>query len=100
MINPVSNSYNSNNAALNENSNAGLAADQKAIPVVSKSVVNKVDSQDLTIKDQIKDLARSGPPIDKSLVNEIKNKVEQGIYPIDLDLVTEKMFENFKDAVG
>ena len=100
MINPVSNSYNSNNAALNENSNAGLAADQKAIPVASKSVVNKVDSQDLTIKDQIKDLAGSGPPVDNTLVAEIKNKVEQGIYPIDLDLVTQKMFESFEESIG
>ena len=100
MINPIGNSYHSGNAALNENSSAGLTADQQAAPAEAKAIVNAVDSQKMTIKDQIKDLAGSGPPIDKSLVNEIKNKVDQGIYPIDLDLVTEKMFENFKDAVG
>ena len=100
MISPISNSYNSSNAALNENSSAGLAADQQATPVASKAIVNKVDSQDLTIKDQIKDLAASGPPVDNTLVAEIKNKVEQGIYPIDLDLVTQKMFESFEEASG
>jgi anti-sigma28 factor (negative regulator of flagellin synthesis) len=39
-----------------------------------------------------------GPPVDRSLVNEIKTKVEQGRYPIDLDIVTEKMFESFREA--
>jgi anti-sigma28 factor (negative regulator of flagellin synthesis) len=34
------------------------------------------------------------------VVQEIKIKVEQGRYPIDLDMVTEKMFENFKDAAA
>jgi negative regulator of flagellin synthesis FlgM len=62
-----------------------------------KEIVNKLDSKDLTIKDQVAKLA-DGPPIDRSLVNEIKTKVEQGRYPIDLDIVTEKMFESFKEA--
>ena len=63
----------------------------------SKEIVNKLDSKDLTIKDQVAKLAE-GPPIDRALVNEIKTKVEQGRYPIDLDIVTEKMFESFKEA--
>ena len=100
MINPIGNSYNSGNAALNENSSASLAADQQAAPAEAKAVINAVDSQVLTIKDQIKDLAGSGPPVDNTLVAEIKNKVEQGIYPIDLDLVTQKMFESFEEAAG
>ena len=100
MINPIGNSYHSGNAALNENSSAGLAADQQAAPAEAKAIVNAVDSQQMTIKDQIKDLAGSGPPVDNTLVSEIKNKVEQGIYPIDLDLVTQKMFESFEEAAG
>ena len=65
---------------------------------VPKEMVNKISSKNLTIKDQVKSLASSGPPLDKMVVQEIKIKVEQGRYPIDLDMVTEKMFENFKDA--
>ena len=60
---------------------------------------NKLESKDLTIKDQVSKLA-DGPPVDRALVTEIKTKVEQGRYPIDLDLVTEKMFESFKEAEG
>ena len=54
---------------------------------------------DLTIKDQVIKLA-DGPPVDRSMVNEIKSKVEQGRYPIDLDLVTAKMFASFQEAKG
>lgn len=100
MINSISNNYNNSTVLLNENNASGSATEKQAAPAAQKETVGKVDSQDLTIKDQLKDLASSGPPIDKLLVQEIKNKVEQGRYPIDLDMVTEKMFESFKDAAG
>ena len=100
MIDSISNSYKSSAVSVGDNSTAGSAADKQAALEAPKVPISNVDSQDLTIKDQINELARSGPPVDKSMVQEIKNKVEQGIYPIDLDLVTEKMFESFKEASG
>ena len=100
MIDSISNSYNNSAAALTDNSTASSANDKQTATAVAKATISNIDSQDLTIKDQINDLANSGPPVDKSLVQEIKNKVEQGIYPIDLDMVTEKMFESFEEASG
>ena len=100
MIDSISNSYNNSAAALTDNSMASSANDKQTAPAVAKATISNIDSQDITIKDQINDLASSGPPVDKSLVQEIKNKVEQGIYPIDLDMVTEKMFESFEEASG
>ena len=100
MIDSISNTYNNSAAALMDNSTASSANDKQTATAVAKVTISNIDSQDLTIKDQIDDLASSGPPVDKSLVQEIKNKVEQGIYPIDLDMVTEKMFESFKEASG
>ena len=100
MIDSISNSYNNSAAALADNSTASSANDKQTAPAVAKAAISNNDSQDLTIKDQIKDLAASGPPVDNTLVAEIKNKVEQGIYPIDLDLVTQKMFESFEEASG
>jgi|TARA_B110000090_G_scaffold82887_1_gene94328 anti-sigma28 factor (negative regulator of flagellin synthesis) len=97
MINSVSNSFINNAAVLNENN---LPGDRQAAIDMPKEVTNKIDGKDLTIKDQIKSLADNGPPIDKMVVQEIKVKVEQGRYPIDLDMVTEKMFENFKQAAN
>ena len=97
MINSVSNSFINNAAVLNENN---IPADRQAAIDIPKEIVNKIGAKDLTIKDQIKNIASSGPPIDKMLVQETKIKVEQGRYPIDLDMVTEKMFENFKQAAN
>ena len=96
MINSVSNSFINNAAVLNENN---IPADRQAAIDIPKEIVNKIGAKDLTIKDQIKNFASSGPKTNM-LVQEIKIKVEQGRYPIDLDMVTEKMFENFKQAAN
>ena len=96
MVNSIGNNYNTN-AAVTDNSKAVYAAQRQDAPAAPKEVVNKIESKDLRIKDQIKDMADS-PPIDRALVEDIKAKVEQGIYPIDLDLVMDKMFESFRES--
>lgn len=97
MINSVSNNVPSASVQLSDNNKANVQIDKKVSDLAPKEIVNKLDSQDLKIKDQVAKLA-DGPPVDRSLVNEIKTKVEQGRYPIDLDIVTEKMFESFREA--
>jgi anti-sigma28 factor (negative regulator of flagellin synthesis) len=94
MINSVSNSFINNAPVLNENN---IPTDRQAAISVPKEIVNKIDGNLLTIKDQVKDMAASGPPISKDLA-QIKNKIDQGIYPIDLGKVTEKIFESFQEA--
>ena len=96
MVNSIGNNY-STNAAVTDNSKAAAAAQRQDAPAAPKEIVNKIESKDLRIKDQIKDMADS-PPIDRALVEDIKAKVEQGIYPIDLDLVMDKMFESFRES--
>ena len=101
MINSVSNNVPSASLQLSDSNKANVQAnvqiDKKVSDLAPKEIVNKLDSQDLKIKDQVAKLA-DGPPVDRSLVNEIKTKVEQGRYPIDLDIVTEKMFESSREA--
>jgi anti-sigma28 factor (negative regulator of flagellin synthesis) len=94
MINSVSNSFINNAPVLNENN---IPTDRQAAISVPKEIVNKIDGNLLTIKNQVKDMAASGPPISKDLA-QIKNKIDQGIYPIDLGKVTEKIFESFQEA--
>jgi negative regulator of flagellin synthesis FlgM len=43
---------------------------------------------------------RSGPPIDKAVVGEIKDAIAQGKYPIDLEAITESLFENYLELVS
>jgi negative regulator of flagellin synthesis FlgM len=97
MINSVSNNVANASVQLSDGNKANVTVDKNVSDLGLKEIVNKIDSKDLTIKDQVAKLAE-GPPIDRALVNEIKTKVEQGRYPIDLDIVTEKMFESFKEA--
>ncbi|MDB9809728.1 flagellar biosynthesis anti-sigma factor FlgM [Planktomarina temperata] len=97
MINSISNNVSNASVQLSDSNKANITVDKNVSDLAPKEIVNKLDSKDLTIKDQVAKLA-DGPPIDRSLVNEIKTKVEQGRYPIDLDIVTEKMFESFKEA--
>mgnify|MGYP006113983845 FL=1 len=94
MINSVSNSFINNAPVLNENN---IPTDRQAAISVPKEIVNKINSNSLIIKHQVKDMAASGPPISKDLA-QIKNKIDQGIYPIDLGKVTEKIFESFQEA--
>ena len=97
MINSVSNNVANASVQLSDGNKANVTVDKNVSDLGLKEIVNKIDSKDLTIKDQVAKLAE-GPPIDRALVNEIKTKVEQGRYPIDLDIVTEKLFESFKEA--
>lgn len=99
MINSVSNNVPNTNTQLTDNSKVQVTVDTSVSDLPRKEIVNKLDGMDLTIKDQVIKLA-DGPPVDRSMVNEIKSKVEQGRYPIDLDLVTAKMFASFQEAKG
>ena len=97
MINSVSNNIPTTNVNVNDSSKMSPTVDRQVSDLPTTEIVNRLDSKDLTIKDQVKQLAYE-PPVDKNLVNQIKAKVEQGIYPIDLDLVTQKMFESFQET--
>tara|TARA_B100000768_G_scaffold169853_1_gene175759 strand:- start:368 stop:667 length:300 start_codon:yes stop_codon:yes gene_type:complete len=99
MINPVSNNFTNANTLVSDNTKNQATVDTNVSDLPRKEIVNKLDGMDLTIKDQVAKLA-DGPPVNRSMVDEIKSKVEQGRYPIDLDLVTAKMFASFQEAKG
>ena len=71
----------------------------------SKSTIGTMKSDkssvslDLSLSEKVSSLAES-PPINMELVNEIREKVEQGRYPIDLDAISTKLFESIQDAEG
>ena len=99
MINSVNNNFANTNVQVSDNNKENFAVDKRVSDLPPKEIVNKLDSKDLNIKDQVIKLADQ-PPVDQAMVDEIKIKVEQGRYPIDIDVVTEKMFESFQEAVG
>ena len=99
MINSVSNNFVNTNVQVNDSNKENFTVDKQVSDLPPMEIVNKLDSKDLNIKDQVIKLADQ-PPVDQAMVDEIKIKVEQGRYPIDIDVVTEKLFESFQEAVG
>ena len=51
----------------------------------------------LSMADKVKSMS-SEPPIDIQLVNEIRQKVAEGRYPIDVSAISSKMFESIKNG--
>ena len=70
------------------------SAADKATAVSSQSV-----SVDLSVSEKVKSLS-SEPPVNIEVVNEIRQKVSEGRYPIDLNAITNKLFESIKEGEG
>ena len=51
----------------------------------------------LSISDKVKSMSKE-PPVNIQLVNEIRQKVSEGRYPIDLNAISSKMFESIKNG--
>ena len=56
-------------------------------------------SVDLSVSEKVKSLS-SEPPINIEVVTEIRQKVSEGRYPIDLNAITNKLFESIKEGEG
>ena len=56
-------------------------------------------SVDLSISEKVKSLS-SEPPVNIEVVSEIRQKVSEGRYPIDLNAITNKLFESIKEGEG
>jgi negative regulator of flagellin synthesis FlgM len=74
-----------------------------AVDTESAQVAQKTNSAEvsvdvsLSIADKVKSMS-SEPPIDIQLVNEIRQKVAEGRYPIDVSAISSKMFESIKNG--
>ena len=54
---------------------------------------------DLSVSEKVKSLS-SEPPVNIEVVTEIRQKVSEGRYPIDLNAITNKLFESIKEGEG
>ncbi len=53
-----------------------------------------IDGSSLAIKSEIASLAET-PPVDIEIVNKIKQQIEAGNYPVNLDLISERLMESY-----
>ena len=99
MIDPIKNAGGFANAVVTEHKNSVPVTEHKVGGSEPKATNSKAVDMNLTIGKSVSDLSNE-PPIDMAIVNEIKVKVEEGRYPIDLDLITDKLIESFNEAIA
>ena len=100
MVDSVRNSPNVGNLAVHDQKKSSVSNGQSNQTGGSDTkAVNSVVSVDLSLSEKVSELAAS-PPINLELITEIRNKVEQGRYPIDLDEISAKLFESIQDGEG
>ena len=100
MVDSVRNSPNVGNLAVHDQkSNLSSGQSSQVAEFDAAKADNSAVSVDLSISEKIGTLA-SSPPVNMEMVTEIRNKVEQGRYPIDLDAISAKLFESIQDGEG
>ena len=99
MIDPIKNAGGFANPAVTEHKTSVPVTENKVGGSEPKPTNSKAVDMDLTIGKAVSDLSKQ-PPVDMAMVNEIKTRVEEGRYPIDVDLITDKLIESFKEAAS
>jgi len=99
MVDSVRQSPNIGSSAVHDQKKSRAAS----VDTESTSATQKTNSAEvsvdvsLSIADKVKSMS-SEPPIDIQLVNEIRQKVAEGRYPIDVSAISSKMFESIKNG--
>ena len=79
------------------NAKAQTAAPQKAGAVAGA----KTDAVSLSATaSQLPEELKSGPPFDTEAVNTIKNKLAEGSYPVDVEKITDSLFQGYLELAG
>jgi|GEM_PF-5511261 len=81
---------------------AGLPVQGSAVSGASSAVSTAAgDSVSLSpTAAALPDELKSGPPVDLEIVAKIKEAIKEGKYPIDLEAITESLFENYLELVS
>ena len=99
MVESVRHNPNIGSSAVHDqNKSRGKLMDSNPAPAANNATSGEASVDvSLTITDKIKSLS-SEPPVNIQLVNEIRQKVSEGRYPIDVNAISSKMFESIKNG--
>ncbi len=70
-----------------------------AAPGATPDATFASDVSELSVKGQVAALSQK-PPIDSEAVSRIKQAIADGKYPINLDLVSERLMESYLEMKG
>ena len=101
MVDTVRNSPQAGSSTVQDQRKSRVSqVDQSHTSTAEKaSASSQYVSVDLSVSEKVKSLA-SEPPVNIEVVNEIRQKVSEGRYPIDLNAITSKLFESIKEGEG
>ena len=101
MVDTVRNSPNAGTSTVHDQRKSRVSqVDQSQSSVAEKATASaKSVSVDLSVSEKVKSLS-SEPPVNIEVVTEIRQKVSEGRYPIDLNAITNKLFESIKEGEG
>ena len=98
MVDTVRNSPNAGSATVQDQRKSRVSQAETSQTSGADKVTAAV-SVDLSVSEKVKSLS-SEPPVNIEVVNEIRQKVSEGRYPIDLNAITNKLFESIKEGEG
>jgi len=78
---------------------ASTAQNNNAAVKISPNISGGADAINVSMKASVSSLAEK-PPIDIEVVNRIKQAISDGKYPINLDLVSERLMESYMEMQG
>ena len=97
MVDTVRNSPNAGTSTVHDQRKSRVSqVDQSHSSMAEKATASAQSvSVDLSVSEKVKSLS-SEPPVNIEVVSEIRQKVSEGRYPIDLNAITNKLFESIK----
>ena len=78
---------------------ASTARNNNADVKISPNSSGGADAINVSMKASVSSLAEK-PPVDIEVVNRIKQAISDGKYPINLDLVSERLMESYLEMQG
>lgn len=101
MVDPIKISSNAS-AARSVTTSTNSARAQTAAPAKAGAVAGaKTDAVSLSATaSQMPDELKAGPPFDTEAVNTIKNKLADGNYPVDVNKITDSLFQGYLELAG
>jgi negative regulator of flagellin synthesis FlgM len=103
MVDTVRNSPNAGTSTVHDQRKSRVSqVDQSQSSLAEKATATgsgQSVSVDLSVSEKVKSLS-SEPPVNIEVVTEIRQKVSEGRYPIDLNAITNKLFESIKEGEG
>ena len=101
MVDTVRNSPSTGTSTVHDQAKSRVSQSEQAHTSSAEkaSASTRSISVDLSVSEKVKSLSAE-PPINIEVVNEIKQKVSEGRYPIDLNAISNKLFESIKEGEG